>query len=143
MLRPVFPEARRLLEYQEGYGIDLENTGRLRIQCKSNSEFCSINMIEEVPKTPGTIRVLAVKARRKSPLLFIEIDQDFEPKKTPFHFVVILEQETDHSFVRRCSRILEAQKPESIFNVGKFADRTFLIVRVKDAKHLKETNLCD
>lgn len=35
-LRKIYPEARRHLEYQDGEanGIDLQNTGRYKIQCK-------------------------------------------------------------------------------------------------------------
>jgi hypothetical protein len=49
-LRPVFPEARRHLEYQdaEANGIDLVNTGPFKFQCKKLKKYASISMLSEV-----------------------------------------------------------------------------------------------
>lgn len=49
-LRPYFPLVKRHLEFQkeEAKGIDLDNTGRLRIQCKKTKSYVSINTINEI-----------------------------------------------------------------------------------------------
>ena len=49
-LRCVFPEAKRHLEFQfqEAHGIDLDNTGRFKIQCKKCIKYVSINTIFEI-----------------------------------------------------------------------------------------------
>jgi len=39
MLRPYFPNAKRQLEYQEGVGFDIAETGDLSIQCKVGKSF--------------------------------------------------------------------------------------------------------
>lgn len=50
LLRPIFPEACRKLEYQlaDCTGVDLKNTGRLRIQCKRARASVPINKIKEI-----------------------------------------------------------------------------------------------
>lgn len=51
----VFPDAKRKLEYQKDActGVDIENTGQLKIQCKKAKASVPINKIEEI-KEPGT-----------------------------------------------------------------------------------------
>lgn len=46
----IFPQARRQLEYHEddAKGIDLQNTGRYRVQCKRGRGYAPINKIFEV-----------------------------------------------------------------------------------------------
>lgn len=39
MLRQYFPDAKRQLEYQEGLGYDIANTGEFSIQCKKGTSF--------------------------------------------------------------------------------------------------------
>lgn len=39
LLKPYFPDAKRQLEYQEGLGYDIANTGELSIQCKVGKSF--------------------------------------------------------------------------------------------------------
>ena len=60
-----FTKARRLLEYQEGMGYDLENTGPFRVQCKRYRKYCSISKIEEVPKSSASIPLLVTKGDHK------------------------------------------------------------------------------
>lgn len=50
LLRQVFPNAKRHLEYQDGeaFGVDIANTGHYRIQCKKHRCYVSINTIDEV-----------------------------------------------------------------------------------------------
>ncbi len=38
-LKDVFPDAKRNLEYQEGQGVDIANTGEFSIQCKVGKSF--------------------------------------------------------------------------------------------------------
>ncbi len=39
LLKPYYPDAKRQLEYQEGLGYDIANTGDLSIQCKVGKSF--------------------------------------------------------------------------------------------------------
>lgn len=68
LLRKVYPEAQRNLEYQENmaYGVDLVGTGHYRIQCKRLKRYPSINTIQEVKcdEDLGDIPVLVAKADR-------------------------------------------------------------------------------
>ncbi len=49
-LRPIFPEARRHLEYQmcEANGVDLVGTSYFRFQCKRLKGYSPINAINEI-----------------------------------------------------------------------------------------------
>lgn len=70
--RSIFPGARRLLEYQEGVGVDIENTGPLRIQCKAYKDYAPISKINEV-KLSG-IPCLVTKGDRKTPMIVLSLD---------------------------------------------------------------------
>ena len=61
----IFPEAQRQLEYQahNAKGVDLENTGKLRIQIKRYKRYVNPSRIEEI-KEEG-IRALVTKADNK------------------------------------------------------------------------------
>lgn len=72
-LHPIFPDARRQLEYQEGLGIDLTNTGNLAIQCKRYKKYVNPSMIEEVPEGDH-IPVLITQADRKKPIACLYLD---------------------------------------------------------------------
>jgi hypothetical protein len=51
-LRRIFPDAQRNITESRGgekNGIDLENTGRLAIQCKRYAKYAPIQKIKEVP----------------------------------------------------------------------------------------------
>ena len=64
-----YKDARRLLEYQEGMGVDLENTGKFRVQCKRYKDYCPISKINEVPKEKNTIPLLITKGDRKETMV--------------------------------------------------------------------------
>ena len=66
-LKEIFPDAKRQLEYQidECRGVDLANTGSLKIQCKNKKKYVSVNTIEEVDHGPHEIPILVTKALRK------------------------------------------------------------------------------
>lgn len=57
--------ARRQLEYQEGLGVDLENTYPFQVQCKRYKDYCPISKIEEVNPDKGEIPMLITKGDRK------------------------------------------------------------------------------
>lgn len=61
LLRDVFPNAKRKLEYQwqEASGVDLDGTGNLVVQCKRSKSSIPTSKIEEI-KLPG-IKVLITK----------------------------------------------------------------------------------
>ena len=50
-LKEIYPNAARQLEYQEGFGYDIANTGKLRIQCKSYANYAPISKIFEAYKS--------------------------------------------------------------------------------------------
>ena len=72
-----FKEAKRALEYQEGTGIDLQGTGRFRIQCKNKKLYVNPSVINEVPVENGDIPILVTKAMRKRPMVCMYWD-DFK-----------------------------------------------------------------
>ncbi len=74
LLRSVFPDAKRKLEYQwqEASGVDLENTGKLVIQCKRSKSSVPISKIEEI-KLPG-IKVLVSKTDHKPAYATLELE---------------------------------------------------------------------
>ncbi len=97
-LRPFFPKAIRALEYQEGLGIDLLHTGRLRIQCKAYKKYAPLSKIEEAGDTD--IPVLITKGDRKPPLICMRLE----------HFLDILhDPEAIHKEITR-GDIREDQK---------------------------------
>lgn len=65
-LRSVYPDARRQLEYHEAdcHGVDIQNTGPYRFQCKKLKRYASINMIKEVQcaRELGEVPVLVTAA---------------------------------------------------------------------------------
>lgn len=72
-LKKVFPEARRHLEYQapEALGVDLDNTGDFRIQCKRGRKYAALSALDEVQIDPieGGIPVLVTRADDKIALV--------------------------------------------------------------------------
>lgn len=64
-LRRIFPDAKRHLEYQfqeAAHGIDIDGTGRLKVQCKRGRGYSSINKIFEIKSfTRRDIPVLLTK----------------------------------------------------------------------------------
>jgi hypothetical protein len=67
-LRPVYPEARRHLEYQdaEANGVDLINTGPYRVQCKRGRKPSPISAIKEITadELMGEVPVLVTQGDR-------------------------------------------------------------------------------
>lgn len=57
-----YEKACRLLEYQEGKGIDLANTGIYDVQCKRSKKYVSLAAINEIPFADGRVPVLVAKA---------------------------------------------------------------------------------
>jgi len=68
----VFPLAKRHLEYQmeEVQGIDLDNTGEYKVQCKRGKRYSSLSSIKEVQLCPidGGVPVLVTKGDHETPL---------------------------------------------------------------------------
>jgi hypothetical protein len=71
-LRDIFPNVCRQLEYQEGLGVDLANTGVLRIQCKAYKNYAPLSKIEEAGDTG--IPALVTKGDRKPILIALRLD---------------------------------------------------------------------
>lgn len=68
-LQKVFPNARRWFEYHaaDANGVDLQNTGRFRFQCKFTKDYVPLNTICEVQcdEQLGDVPVLVAKANDK------------------------------------------------------------------------------
>jgi len=75
-LREIYPNARRALEYQEGTGVDIENTGKLRIQCKRGKRYAPVTKIKEV-QLEG-IPVLITKADREKDIACLYLEDFLE-----------------------------------------------------------------
>lgn len=77
MLRPVFPDARRHLEYQDAecFGVDLVNTGHYRIQCKKTKTYPPLNTIQEVQVDPGwgEVPILVAQADNQPALVVMPL----------------------------------------------------------------------
>lgn len=71
-LKNLFPEACRQLEYQEGLGVDLANTGVMRIQCKAYKKYAPLAKIEEAGDSG--IPALITKGDRKPILIALRLD---------------------------------------------------------------------
>lgn len=56
-----YPKACRQLEYQEGKGVDLANTGIYDIQCKRGRKYASLSAIKEVPFAEGRVPLLITR----------------------------------------------------------------------------------
>lgn len=70
--RPHFPKVCRQLEYQEGLGVDLANTGILRVQCKAYKNYAPLSKIEEAGDSG--IPALVTKGDRKPALIALRLD---------------------------------------------------------------------
>ena len=61
-----YPEARRQLEYHadDAKGVDIQNVGPYKIQCKNTAKYVSLNTIKEVQceRYLGDIPILIAKA---------------------------------------------------------------------------------
>lgn len=75
--KELFPNARRQLEYneQDCNGIDLQDTGDFKIQCKRFKNYAPINCIEEVKTTSKyDIPMLVTKGDRKRSIACLYLD---------------------------------------------------------------------
>lgn len=70
----LFPKARRQLEYHEddANGVDIQGTGKLKIQCKRFKGFAPISKIKEI-KVSG-IHLLITKADREKDVVCLYLD---------------------------------------------------------------------
>jgi hypothetical protein len=78
LLRPLFPNARRHLEYQdqEANGVDLVETGDFRFQSKKCKAYVSINTINEITadRLLGEVPVLVTAADHKPAMAVLYFD---------------------------------------------------------------------
>lgn len=77
-MRVVFPEARRLLEYnaQDANGVDLQGTAHFRFQCKKLKTYASVNTIDEIQcsRDLGEVPVLVTAADNKPAMAILSFD---------------------------------------------------------------------
>lgn len=64
LLKTYYPNAKRQLEYQEGLGYDIQNTGDLSVQCKIGKSFKIENALKEAIQ-PKKIPVAITKQDRE------------------------------------------------------------------------------
>lgn len=78
LLRSIFPNARRQLEYHEDdcLGVDIQNTGHYRIQCKKLKKYAPITAITEVQcaRELGEIPVLVTAGDGLEPMAVLPFD---------------------------------------------------------------------
>lgn len=91
LFREFFPTARRKLEYQasECDGVDIEATGRLRIQCKKYKQYAPISKIKEIQPKPNTIPALITAGDREPPIICMELSDFFDILRDP---AILLEE---------------------------------------------------
>lgn len=74
----IFPEAERHLEMQMSQcsGYDLDNTGKLKIQCKAYKKYAPLSKIEEAASScsEDEIPVLVTKGDRLRPIAALYLD---------------------------------------------------------------------
>lgn len=77
-LRPVFPAARRHLEYQdaEANGVDLVETGNFRFQCKKLKQYAPVTAINEIicDRMLGDVPVLVTQGDSLPPIAVLHFD---------------------------------------------------------------------
>jgi hypothetical protein len=64
LLKTYYPNAKRQLEYQEGLGYDIQNTGDLSVQCKVGKSFKIEKALKEAIQ-PKKIAVAITKQDRE------------------------------------------------------------------------------
>ena len=72
-LRPIFPLVKRKLEYQEGYGIDLDNTGSFDPQLKRRKKISIYKWFKEIPDKPNRIKLLIMRADNEESLVSLKL----------------------------------------------------------------------
>ena len=65
LMREFFPNAIRNLEYQEGEGVDIANTGEFSIQCKIGKSFRVEKALKEAVKPEKLAVAITKKDREK------------------------------------------------------------------------------
>jgi HJR/Mrr/RecB family endonuclease len=71
-------QACRQLEYQQGLGVDLANTGKYDIQCKRSKKAISLSAIQEVPRKANRIPVLVAKQDNMDTLVALPLKHFME-----------------------------------------------------------------
>lgn len=71
--RRLYPDAGRKLEYQTRHadGVDLENTGEFKVQCKRGRRYASLSKLKEVQLCPidGGTPLLVTKGDDQDPVV--------------------------------------------------------------------------
>ena len=79
LLRPIFPNVRRLLENHadDANGVDLLHTGPYKIQCKAYKQYAPLTKNEEVQceEMLGDVPVLVTKGNNRRILVAIPIEE--------------------------------------------------------------------
>lgn len=79
LLRPIYPNARRLLENHkdDARGVDILHTGPYRFQCKRLRKYCNPNRIEEIQcdEFLGEVPVLVTQGDRKRILAVLPFEE--------------------------------------------------------------------
>jgi hypothetical protein len=75
-LKDVFPDAKRNLEYQEGQGVDIANTGEFSIQCKVGKSFRIEPALHEAYKKDKI--ALAVTKKDRQEIIVSMYFEDFK-----------------------------------------------------------------
>jgi len=67
MLRPYYPQAKRHLESQsqEAFGVDIDNSGQYKIQCKCTAKVPNIPQVFKEFKDQSQINVVIFKVTNK------------------------------------------------------------------------------
>lgn len=74
-IKDLFPEAKRNLEYQEGQGVDIANTGEFSIQCKVGKSFRIEPALQEAFKANKI--PLAITKKDRSDIIVSMYFEDF------------------------------------------------------------------
>ena len=92
--REFFPLARRKLEYQasECDGVDIDGTGRIRIQCKKYKAYAPITKIKEIVPKKDTIPALITQGDREPAIICMELEDFFDILRNPN---IIFDEPTD------------------------------------------------
>ena len=79
LLKPLYPNARRHLEFQvgEANGVDISNTGSYKIQCKRLAKYAPVTCIEEVQccEELGDVPVLITAGNEKRAVAVIPLEE--------------------------------------------------------------------
>lgn len=74
-IKDLFPEAKRNLEYQEGQGVDIANTGEFSIQCKVGKSFRIEPALQEAYRADKI--PLAITKKDRSDIIVSMYFEDF------------------------------------------------------------------